>query len=273
MEKTFIYRNFLLALVLFSMIIASCSNDTGANNNDNEKIVRNSIAYTYGCPAFFIHPDVWRPPGSLMISRNTSGSAAWTPSGRVGPTYINDTKDNYISRLNNASIPNQNNYSEYKNVEDGGYPGVFYPDRTMEPEAKYQSGFVCYALVVRAMTDAGLVLGTNATAGIGYLLTEFTEITAPNSTTVLPGDIVVYDFDVSQNNGGDHVAIITKINGDNPNEWTVISSLGLVDYFVYGVKESKLDIFQDLSDGGIFEWWDDYWPEPLLYKIYTKRQL
>ncbi len=260
--------------VLLSLFVISCGSANvkdGANDpTPNQKIVASAKNLAYECPDYFIPLNVFNPNNLI---KSTKGTVAWTPSSLVGSSYSIDSKDSYIRRLTNASIPNQTSYEEYKQIDDAGFPGRFWYDINNVyreyPEKKYQAGFVCYGFVARAMKDAGITIENEPVNSIYYLLYQCTEITEINTDNVKPGDFVVYN--IAGDAKWDHMAIITKVNSNDPENWEVISSYGIVEQFEYGVKKTKLGAFQGVGDGGIFQYWNPDWV--FEYKIYTNREI
>lgn len=264
---------YYLVIILVALTFASCSatiNNNAEDLENNKKIVSIAYSLTYGCPGYFIHPDVYRPPNEPYLIKSDKGRVAWTPSGIMGasPTgYFLENKDDFIRRLNKASVIAQSSYSQYQQIQGAGFPGVENNDGSQFPDRLYQAGFVCYAYVTRAIRDAGNTI-TNP-ASVNELVDQLAKVNEINENMVKTGDIVVYDFD---NDGDwDHCGVINRIEGSNPEDWTVFSSIGLVELFEYGATETRLGVFQTPSNGGYFTWWDT--THTLMYEVYTNRAL
>jgi len=260
-------RNYLYYLFIFSCATSNVGNDA-VDPPANEKIVSIAYSLTDGCPAYFIPLEVYNPTDLVKSDR---GRVAWTPTGIMGasPTgYFLESKDTFIRRLNNASIPDQTSYSQYQQIQGAGFPGMVDDNGVQSPDRFYQAGFVCYAYVTRAIRDAGFTI-TNP-ASVDELINQLTKINIINATTVKTGDIVAYDFD---NDGvWDHCGVINNVDGENIEDWTVFSSIGLVELFEYGATETRLGVFRTPENGGYFTWWEES-GLTLYYEIYTKRSI
>ncbi len=271
--KILIYVKLFIVFLLSNLFVGgSCEPvvETGANDLEiNKKIVAIAYSLTNDCPAYFIHPDVYDPPNEPDLVKSDRGQVAWTPTGIMGasPTgYFLESKDTFIRRLNKASVSEQTSYSQYQQIQDAGFPGMVDNDGVQFPDRFYQAGFVCYAYVTRAIRDAGITI--NNSLSVDETIDQLMKISIINATTVKTGDIVAYDFN---NNGEwDHCGVINVVDGNNPEDWTVFSSNGLVELFEYGATETRLGVFQSPENGGYFTWWGDL---SLYYEIYTKRNI
>lgn len=70
------------------------------------------------------------------------------------------------------------------------------------------------------------------------------------------GDVVAFDWE----GDGDyeHVGIITKRDNNisNIRNWSIVSSLGVVEIFEYGAKLTRLGVFGSRNSGGDFNRWN-----------------
>ncbi len=168
-----------------------------------------------------------------------------------------------------ATVEDQTEYNQYQKVDGSGYPGISVevsPDIfQQEPEPLYQAGFVCYSYVVRAIRDAGINI--NNSTSVNELINQLNRINTINSSTVMSGDIIAYDWD--GDGYWDHTGVINDVSGNDPNDWSVFSSNGLVEYFEWGAREARLGAFRNSAAGGYFDWWN----YPTTYAIFTKRSI
>jgi cell wall-associated NlpC family hydrolase len=248
---------YFFVLILTILLITSCSQKDVVDDSTGEgRIVREAGKFLYGCPSFFIPPYTGDPLAD-PTKQNISGAISWTPNPLIGASYDVETKDKYISKLNKATIQNQVNWNQYQQITGSGFPGYEDANKNQHPDQIYQSGFVCYSLVYSAITDAGLDPWDEMFPGsAGALSYNLTEITQYNNAMV--GDIVLFDW----NNDGtrDHAGIIIEKIGDGASikDWKIISSLGVVEIFEGGVKETRLGVF-GTTNGGEFIYWNTNW--------------
>lgn len=168
------------------------------------------------------------------------------------------SKIRYKIRLNNATIASQSSYSQYRIESGAGFPGYeassnpisFYPD------INYQNGYVCYSLIARARQDAGI--NENIPSSVAELIgnRQILRQDEIDGGLVYPGDIIAYDFDPNKP-GYEHVGIISDTTG-SPENWKVISSIGIIEHFRYGVLEHRLEIFGSEPRGDFSSWNPDY---------------
>lgn len=254
-------------MVLFSLFFNNCFNNSTVDlSNDetgNKKIVAEAQKYLKGNPKYFIPTGAF-PPGEG--TRTNIGPVAWTPSGYVGEDLDVDTREVYLLRLNNAGIIGQTHYNQYQKKTSAGYPGLYF-NYMMDPAEEYQAGYVCYAYVFSVYRDAGYPVIHPVYFNINTFLQDngFVRI-YPETENIKNGDLVAYLWD--NDDSYDHIAIVTNTSGfTNVKDYTIISSNGIVDYFKFGVNESKVDAYNKPANGGIFEWWD--WPRNE-YHFYRK---
>lgn len=220
------------------------------------RVAEEVTKYLQGCPDFFIPP----VGGTNGTSTNKSGAVAWNPTFHTGPIPLNgftspDTKTRYITKINLASIPQQSNWNQYKTAIGSGFPG-YKTTSAQIPESENQAGFVCFLLVWRAITDANLDPYQQAEPfKVDDLTSNLEEIT--DMLAVRKGDIVFYDFDNSIGNDGryEHVGVIVDATGTDPFQWKIVSSIGIVENFMYGAKKTKLGSFRSTANGGDFTNW------------------
>lgn len=211
--------------------------------------------YLDECPGFFIPPVFGNLSGTM---KNLTGAVAWTPSGLTGNPPKVENKNGYIGRINKATRKDitQQNWNEYIcTTDDCGYP-VYIDGGVDIPTLRWQAGFVCFALVYRAYIDAGYTGWTSPPTSINNLLSKFEELT--NLTVAGVGDVAAFDWD--GNGVYDHVGIITKKDNNTSNirNWTIVSSLGVVEIFEYGAKSTRLGVF-GTTNGGEFTSWRADW--------------
>ncbi|MDI6804628.1 MAG: hypothetical protein QME58_12420 [Bacteroidota bacterium] len=241
-------------ILLYSLIfnIGCTVNNLTVDPPPNKKIADAVRKYLWGCPEFFIPPR----EGTNGTQKNTVGTVAWTPSSRVGKFSSIENKYNYIQKIQQASVDNQTNYSQYLESEGTGFPGYFWRENGEDkqfPHPTYQAGFVCYILVYNGIVGAGINYPIDAPLGVGDLLDR---LKLTNATSVAVGDVVLYDFD--RNNFFDHAGIITDISsgtGGNGKDFKVISSIGIVEHFLWGAAEKRVRVFGDKQSGGDFNNW------------------
>ncbi len=261
----------ILLLIFVKLFLQSCRSSKPNDFVDNpQKIVKAVNSYLSGCPDFFYNPSFWKPPGWTEV-KNKTGAVAWTSSGVVSCDYHIETKSSYITRLNNATISNQQSYSEYVKNCSSGFPGIkigSYDD----PEAKYQAGFVCYVLTHNAYNDAGFPMVTPIMYWNPKIFLEdnhFRKLSEKDIVRV--GDIVAYDF--NNDNIYDHLGIIVDISANNKRNWKVVSATGLLDVFKCSAVTHRLGIFATPDSGGAFSWWTstpDNNVNPAKFYIYYK---
>jgi len=156
----FIKFKFSFLLLLLFPIGCGGGGETTYDPSGNQRIAQEAGKFLYGCPNFFLPPgDIPGPGvmGSDPYQQNLTSAVAWCPTILVGNPLGPPTKNGYIGSLNLAAINNQTSWYDYQEINGNppsGYPGflwggVYYPSQT------YQNGFVCYALVYRAILDAG----------------------------------------------------------------------------------------------------------------------
>lgn len=254
-------RNILFTihmLLFFGIIVSSCDNPRPEDDpSGNLKLVGSARALSYGCPDFFYppNPPVSRPAGFADI-KTQRGSAAWTSL-----TYLSDydviDKKQYIDRLINASINDPSSYVEYLQTTNAGFPGYWnFNTNEFFPDIEYHNGYICYSFVYRASKDAGISMSIPANVddvvGNMRMLSQI-EI---DEGYVYAGDIICYDFDPTKQ-GYEHIGIITRPSGTITNS-LVISSIGIIEHFNYGVYEHELEIF-GTSPRGEFSSWNPAW--------------
>ncbi len=258
MRLKLIYEKLFMIFILLSLFIFSCAtSNVGDGAEDpagNIKLVASARAFTYGCPSYFYPPEpyVSRPAG-FTETKCDKGNATWTPNRCIFDDDV-ITKDKYIRRLNKATIEKQESYSQYQRVEGSGFPGyssleymVYYPTDD------YHNGYVCYTYVYRAMRDAGFNINIPGSPEDIVENMRILSVSEIDQGYVYPGDIICYDFDPNQL-GYEHIGIVTETNGNKEN-WKVISSIGIIEHFKYGVYEHRLEIF-GTSPRGDFSTWD-----------------
>ncbi|MGE5436944.1 MAG: hypothetical protein ACM3O3_06925 [Syntrophothermus sp.] len=247
-----LYYVILISFILLSLLIISCIPPPPkvSDPSTNAKVAGKAGAYLYGCPDYY-YPPVFNNTGT---TKSLHGAVSWNVSIYVGDPQFIDTKGTFINRLNKATDKEKtNSYNTYVKADGAGFPG--YLDGTSQgfPERKYQTGFVCYALLYRAITDAGFSM--NVPLSVTDVLNGRAEL-GPEETAY-PGDIVAYDFD--NDNVYDHVGILTEVKGVNKKDWKAISSIGIVEIFQYGAAETRVGVFGDSSVGGEFNVWNPSW--------------
>lgn len=245
---------FLLFVVLVTVIIGGCGStnytqDPGNTTEGNYRVQKEIYKFTKDCPKYFI-PDSAAQTTIPPITSNT-GSVAWTPVGFVGEQLQVDDKETYIKRLNNATITNQTSYSQYQNVSSAGYPG-WVGEKYWGPAPEYQAGYVCFALVYRAFIDAGYSVTTGLTFNSDTFLNN-NNFVRVQTNDIKVGDVIAYDWD--NNSSYDHLGIITNTSYSTSSDYSVISSIGIVEFFRYGAKETRVGVFNTPSNGGAFSWW------------------
>lgn len=254
MKKLF----FLLPVVIF--IINSCEiPEVPADPVGSIRIANEAEKFLYDGPDFFLPPSNVPGPGvfgSDPTEKNQTTAVAWCPTILVGNPLGPETKNGYIARLTLAGVENQTSWHEYQEEmgnPPSGYPGFLWEGVTYYPLQTYQTGFVCYSLVYRAILDAGFN-PFNILPGSCNSLTN--RLVGPNSGDPQTGDIVAYDFDLD--GIYDHLGILVNIAGQNQNDWLVVSSIGLVEIFEYGAKKRRLGVFGTIN-GGEFSTWNPNW--------------
>ncbi len=262
-------KNFI-TMFLSICIFASCTpSDYTTTPPPNSRSVMEARKFTYGFPSFFYPPEqyVTRPENFTDI-KNRKGNASWTPEPiDIYIDYNSQAlpKFQYIERLNKATVSNQSSYDDYLQISGAGFPGyvVNYDNEVFWPSSDYQNGYVCFTLVYRARQDANI---TEDIPGIPGNLASFifgkTRLTQADidGGYVYPGDLVVYDWNPLLGDGYEHIGIISETTGSIEN-WKVISSLGVIEHFNYGVYEHRLKIFGKAPNGDFSTWqpeWENY---------------
>ncbi len=243
--------SYLFILLLFFLFNSCVSSENTPNDpSENQKIANEVVKYLEGCPAFFMPPVYGTNNGTI---KNVSGAVAWTPSGLTGNPAQPETKINYISRLNLATISNQTSWNDYQSIANSGYPGYLI-GITQYPSYTYQAGFVCYSLVYNTFKDAGHDIWSNFPINVDVLVSQLTEYTVNNARV---GDVVVFNWDNSAATGTwwDHAGVIVDRSASNPNDWLIVSSIGLVEIFNWGAKKTRIHVFGS-TNGGEFSNWD-----------------
>jgi hypothetical protein len=260
-------------LILYTIIIAisvqliSCTPTgyTAADPVKNKQIALACSKYITGNPDYFQPPD---QPGDLPTTKYTDGCVAWTPSIAYGNPPVIFNIDNYLTRLKNATISQQTSWDQYLRGANCGFPGYVVDPITQNPPQEYQAGFVCYAIVYNALKDAGFAdsyWGIGTPLNCDAIVQALDEVTDYNDAKI--GDIVAYQWIVGPS--VDHIGVITSMNGTtNPKEnWKVISCIGTSQVFNWGAKPTKLGVFGNQSDGGLYTNWPDIWKN-WTFKIY-----
>jgi CHAP domain. len=211
-----------------------------------KKIVREAAKFKYGYPKYFLPDNVDIPPTGKIVSNE--GPVAWTPAALVGNPLEMQTGESYVKRLKKATIEGQSRYDQCLQTDGAGYPG--YKEETADfgylPDPQYQAGFVCYVFVLNVFKNAGIAISEFG-GNLNNFLTMNNYHKITDITTVQIGDLVLYNWDGS---GYGHIGIITQIyDRNNPKSHSVISCIGIAEYFKYGVKEHAVGAF-DLSRNG-----------------------
>lgn len=263
------YGHIILLVFTFVIILVfgGCQDISHPPNpNGTPEVASKVKEYLKGCPDFFIPPVFGNESGTI---KNQTGAVAWTPSGLTGNPQKVDNKQEYIERINNATRKDivQDNWIQYICTSNScGYPG--YVDGPVQiPAYDYQAGFVCYSLVYRAYKDANLWEG-NPPLSCNYITdnVHFSELT--NLSDAIVGDLVAFNWDNDIQSTFEHVGILTATdnNTENVKNWTIVSSLGVVEIFKYGAKSTRLGVF-GTTNGGEFTHWGSFW-ENWTFKIF-----
>lgn len=185
--------NYLLATLLAFLSISCVPKEIANDTTKNQKIANEVVKYLEDCPSFFLPPSPLDPFAN-GIEQNKTGAVAWTPSGLVGSPWQVDTKEEYIQRINKASVSNQTNWNQYQSISGRGFPGYEdTPGGTQHPEDTYQAGYVCYALVYRAVVESDFDPWGNFPTDCDELISSVNLHYYPDSQAHV-GDIVVYDW-------------------------------------------------------------------------------
>jgi len=121
--------SFLLISIVATLVGCTSTNytqDPGNGTEGNFRVAKEVNKFTKDCPKYFIPDNVVQPPPPLAPIIYNDGAVAWTPSGLVGEQLQVDDKENYIKRLNNATVTNQTSYSQYQLISGGGFPGGYH---------------------------------------------------------------------------------------------------------------------------------------------------
>lgn len=260
---------FLIIGIVISFHLISCgaAGDQTTDLSKNKQIATSCKKYISGNPSYFQPPD---QPSDVPTTQYTDGCVAWTPSIEYGNPLVTANLDNYQTRLKNATIMQQTSWNQYLRDTNCGFPGYVVDPSTNEqnPPQEYQAGFVCYAIVYNALNDAGFAnnyWGTGTPLSCDAIVQALNEIT--NYDSVKIGDIVAYKW--IEGPSVNHIGVITSMNGTtNPKEnWKVISCIGTSQVFNWGAKPTKLGVFGNQSDGGLYLNWPDAWKN-WTFKIY-----
>jgi hypothetical protein len=215
----------------------------------NKQIALACNKYIKGNPSYFPPPGPFQSDPSVQYA---DGRVAWTASIQFGNPIETANLDNYQTRLNNATIKNQTNWSQYKMTTNCGFPGLQIDQNTYNPPLDYQAGFICYAIPYNAIIDAGFKCYDNFIPGNCQDLVS--KLTLYPVYQARIGDIVAYSF---RNNGTiDHVGVIVDTSDADPKNWMVISSIGIIEIFEYGASIKRLGVFGSKANGGEFNTWD-----------------
>lgn len=210
----------------------------------NKALVQQARAYLKECPSFFIPTNAEPNKNIDGKMKNSSGAAAWTPSGYVSSPPSIDSKYNYTKRLNMASIPNQISYDQYIQLSSSGYPGKI-QNQIQSPNMQYQAGYVCYAFVYTAYKDNNSQIYSPYPSWNSDNFLSENQFIQKTESEAKNGDVVAFDWD--NNNTYDHVGILTDKFGINSKNWGIIHSNGLIDFFNWGVKETRIDVFESIA--------------------------
>jgi len=213
-------------------------------------------SYLTGCQNWFIPPYHPYPSdtnykvvgGGDGTLKNTSGAYPWADVGLLNGDTVQETKDHCYEQIYYATKPSQNNWSLYNTPpvdSRAGWPaGVAW-----NPSIQNKAGFVCYALVAQGLKEAGYNIVPNDVLSTDWFANNYPVVTG----SVQIGDLVLYDF--NRNRSYDHVGIITDVSATDQDHYLVVSSIGIVEYFSWGVAEKRLGIFGDSANGGDFTSW------------------
>lgn len=275
MTKTYYKSIFLLTLVI------SCQQPITDNDFSKQQMIAlRAEDLLTGSPEFFIPEDLVEPervfwPPNITTKINSTGSVSWSYDGYVPVQgdWKPIEKSLYISRLNKSIVNNQGTYSEYEMVSGSGFAGYYWNENDIYyyfPPREFQNGFVCWALVYDAVKKAGFNWQT--LGGVGFISNSSRTEEILDINLVGVGDIVIYDWTPDFNDGSDayHTGIITDVSdkSNNGKNFKVVSSIGLVEIFLWGARETKVGVFGSIPNDGEFEYWnptyDDY--DVLFYK-------
>lgn len=233
------------------------------------KIAQEAGKFLYGCPDFFFPPNVY---GSDPYQQNQTSAVAWCPSILVSNPLSVETKNRYIQRLNSATHSNQQSWYGYLETPGNpptGYPGYYYysgPNIIFVPELTYQTGFICYGLIYRAIIDAGYNPFNNVPQSVNALTNRLIGPIDPQINPPRVGDIVAYDFD--DDGVYEHAGIIVNNTASNEKDWQVVSSIGIIEIFKYGAQKRRLGVFGS-TNGGEFTVWNPQWENWKKYYFYV----
>ncbi len=244
---------------IFLLLAVDCrtgnpdTSGTGSDKTRGQVLAQRARNYLSNSWDWFIPPapSVWRGgDGSL---RNQSGAYPWADQN------LGETRTTCNDKLSYARRPSQSNWSQY--AQSASEPRAGWPQ---PPGASndHKAGFVCYLLVAQAMKDAGFEINPNQVPNADWFL-RYPVV----SGAVQVGDIVLYDFHTPNSSPvWEHIGIITDVSAGNQNQYSVVSSIGIVEHFSYGGAEKRLGIFGSAATGGDFSEWNSAW-EPASLRI------
>lgn len=226
-----------------SVIPSSCQHlpDTtrlGGNQQKREVLVREARRYLQNCRDWFIPP--WPPVfgGSNGSLRNESGAYPWADRN------LGETRSTCNSTIYYATRLNQTNWNQYYPPL---YPDAGWPD-TAGGDARHKAGFACHALIAQALHDAGYEINPTEVYGPDWFRYHYSAVTG----AVQVGDIVLYSFGQFSDA---HAGIITDVSSGNQSQFSVVSSIAIVEHFSYGAAQKRLGIFGTSASGGDFTVW------------------
>lgn len=252
--------------VIFIIFIAfyfGCSADTSRLGDDpqrNKRLVSAARSYLHQPWDWFIPPAARVFGGGDGTLKNTSGAVAWANNGLLNPDGGHETIESFNHKIYWARKEDQSSWYEYFDNpwQDAGWPGGMYEDPGIN---NYKAGFICYALVAQALKDAGYDIDPELIVSSDWFADQYPSVTG----TAQVGDIVLYDF---RRTGElpiwQHVGIITDITSGDPAHYSVVSSIGIVEHFLYGAAEKRLGIFGSAATGGDFSEWGSHLEPPVI---------
>ena len=247
-----------LLVLLLTVLLIGCEQNPdrsglGRDKTVNETLVSMARKHLRDSWDWFIPPAPSVFGGGNGSLHNQSDAYPWADQN------LGFTRETCNNGVFYARYPNQTNWSQYSfSASD---PRARWPQPPDVPN-DHKAGFVCYLLVARAMKDAGYDLDPTQVPNADWFL-RYPVV----SGGVQVGDIVLYDFNTpSSSPVWEHIGIITDVSAGSQNQYSVVSSIGIVEHFSYGGAEKRLGIFGSAATGGDFTVWNPVW-EPATKRI------